>query len=77
MWPGFDKLLRDAGAAQRYVTELEQERNIQADRFSALRQSVEQLTTKLAEAPAKAKKRIYRALRPNGAYSVMANLVTA
>ena len=55
-WPvglDLDTLLCDAGAAQKRVAELEEERHLQADQINALRESIEQLTTKLAEAPAK------------------------
>jgi len=47
-----DTLLRDAGAAEQRMAELEQTRNLQADQIDGLRRTVEELTGKLAEAPA-------------------------
>jgi len=50
--PDLDTLLRDAGAAQQHMAELEQARHLQTDQIDALRRTVEELTRKLAEAPA-------------------------
>ena len=50
--PDIDTLLRDAGAAQQRVGELEQMRHLQADQIEGLRRTVEALTHKLAEASA-------------------------
>jgi tetratricopeptide (TPR) repeat protein len=47
-----DTLLRDVGAAQQRVAELEHTRHLQADQIDGLRRTVEELTRKLAEAPA-------------------------
>ena len=46
-----DTLLRDVGAAQQRMAELEQTRHLQADQIDGLRRTVEDLTRKLAEAP--------------------------
>ncbi len=45
-----DALLRDAGAAQQRMAELEQARHLQAGQIEALRRTVEDLTGRLAEA---------------------------
>src|SRR5204863_8198556 len=50
--PDIDALLRDVGAAQQGVTELEHTRQLQADQIDGLRRSVDELRRKLAEAPA-------------------------
>ncbi len=46
-----ETLLRDAGAAQLRIAELEQERKLQSGQIDALRGTVDELTRKLAEAP--------------------------
>jgi len=47
-----DTLLHDVGAAQQRVAELEQARHLHAGQIEGLRRTVEDLTRKLAEAPA-------------------------
>jgi hypothetical protein len=47
-----DALLRDAGATQQRLAELEQTRHLQAEQIEGLRRTVDELTRKLAEAPA-------------------------
>ncbi|HZL67005.1 MAG TPA: toll/interleukin-1 receptor domain-containing protein [Candidatus Limnocylindrales bacterium] len=49
--PDLDTLLRDAGAAQQRMAELEQARHLQTGQIEALRGTVVELTRKLAEAP--------------------------
>jgi hypothetical protein len=49
--PDLETLLRDAGAAQQYIAELEQARHLQAGQIDALRGTVDELRRKLAEAP--------------------------
>lgn len=46
-----DTLLRDVGAAQQRIAESEQARHLQATQIDALRQTVDELTRKLAEVP--------------------------
>ena len=50
--PDVDALLRDVGAAQQRMAELEQTRHLQANQIDGLRRTVAELTRKLAEAPA-------------------------
>jgi tetratricopeptide (TPR) repeat protein len=50
--PDLDTLLREAGAAQVRIAELEQARHLQADQIEELRQTVDELGRKLAEAKA-------------------------
>ena len=47
-----DSLLRDAGAAQQRLAELESTRHLQADQLEAMRRTVGELTAKLADASA-------------------------
>jgi tetratricopeptide (TPR) repeat protein len=47
-----DTLLRDAGAAQLRIAELEQTRHLQVEQIEALHRTVDELRRKLAEAPA-------------------------
>jgi tetratricopeptide (TPR) repeat protein len=49
--PDVETLLRDAGAAQQRIAELEQARHLQANQIEALSGTIDELTRKLAEAP--------------------------
>src|SRR5271166_3880171 len=49
--PDLDTLLRNAGAAQQRIAELEQERKLQSGQMEALRGTIGDLARKLAEAP--------------------------
>ncbi len=49
--PDLDELLHNAGAAEQRVAELEQTRHLQAGQIDALRHTVDELRSKLAEAP--------------------------
>jgi len=64
--PDLETLLRDAGAAQRRIAELEETRHLQASQIEALQATVDRLTRELAEAPL--------AMRPDvaGAFAALA-----